>query len=507
MMPEQRILEMRHINKSFSGVQVLHDAELSLCAGEVRALVGENGAGKSTLMKILGGIYKKDSGEIYVDGQPQDINSVHVAKDLGIAIIHQEIVLVQDMSIAENIFLGREFSALAGTVNFRKTYEEADRLIQMLDIQNVNAQTLVRDLSISQQQMVEIARALSTHARIIVMDEPTSSLTDKEVDSLFQQIQTLKESGIAIVYISHKMDEIFRIADSVTVMRDGRHVITESLENLTYDDIIRNMVGHEIGDYYPAFRPDPGEVVLEVRNLCTDRVEDISFQLRQGEILGLSGLVGSGRTELVEALFGIDSVQSGEILFDGKPLLLRSPGDAIRAGIAMVPEDRKAQGLFLSNTIAFNMTITVIDELISFLFCNKAKEKEILDDYTNRLSIKMADLNQNAVELSGGNQQKVVISKWLATKPKVLILDEPTRGIDVGAKSEIYHLMTQIAEQGVPIIMISSELPEILNLSSKIAVMCEHKLVKIFDNTNKSVTQEEIMHYATGGYQYEQQSL
>lgn len=505
MKPEQYILEMKHINKSFSGVQVLCDAQLSLRAGEVRALVGENGAGKSTLMKILGGIYKKDAGEIYLDGKLQEIDSVHTAKELGIAIIHQEIVLVQDMSIAENIFLGREFVRAGGTVNFRKTYEETERLIQSLDIEHVNAQTPVRQLSISQQQMVEIARALSTKARIIVMDEPTSSLTDKEVDRLFEQIQSLKESGISIVYISHKMDEIFRIADSVTVMRDGRHVLTEPLENLNYDQIISSMVGHEISEYYPDFHPTPGEVVLEVNHLSTDHVQDVSFQLRKGEILGLSGLVGSGRTELAQALFGIDSVQSGEILFEGSPLSLRSPGDAIHAGIAMVPEDRKGQGLFLSNSIAYNMTITIIDQLISFLFCKKEKENRIIEEYSHQLSIKMADVNQKAVELSGGNQQKVVISKWLATNPKVLILDEPTRGIDVGAKSEIYHLMTKIAEQGVPIIMISSELPEILNLSSRIAVMCERKLVKIFDNTEKSVTQEEIMHYATGGYQYEQQ--
>lgn len=503
-MNKEKVLEMKKINKSFSGVQVLHDVGFSLVPGEVRALVGENGAGKSTLMKILGGIYMKDSGETYVDGVKQDITSVEVAKDLGVAIIHQEIVLVQDMSIAENIFLGREFSSGGGLVDFKKTYEDTQKLIETLDIKNVNAQTLVRELSISQQQMVEIARALSTKARIIVMDEPTSSLTESEVDKLFEQIRQLREAGIAIVYISHKMDEIFQIADSVTVMRDGCHILTESIDKLDYDTIIRNMVGHEISDYYPSFETKQGNVVLEVKNLTTDRVKDVSFTLHKGEILGLSGLVGSGRTELAEALFGIDTIRSGEVLFDGKKLDLSTPRDAIQAGVAMVPESRKEKGLFLTNTIKYNMTITVIDRLIKRLILNKNEEKKLLDSYINQLSIKMASLDQNVIELSGGNQQKVVISKWLATSPRVLILDEPTRGIDVGAKSEIYHLMVKIAEQGVPIIMISSELPEILNLSSRIAVMCERRLVKIFDLSKEEATQESIMHYATGGYQHEQ---
>lgn len=504
MIHEQYILEMKQINKSFAGVQVLFDAQLSLRAGEVRALVGENGAGKSTLMKILGGIYKKDSGETYLNGEKQEIDSVQIAKALGIAIIHQEIVLVQDMSIAENIFLGCEFSSVMGTVNFKKMYDETDELIKALDMQDVNARTLVRELSISQQQMVEIARALSTKARIIVMDEPTSSLTEKEVYSLFEQIRALKQAGITVIYISHKMDEIFEITDSITVMRDGCHIMTDQIENVTYDQVISSMVGHEINDYYPEFQVQPGKTVLEVENLYTDRVENVSFTLREGEILGLSGLVGSGRTELAEALFGIDQVRSGKIIFKGQKLTLSSPRDAIRAGIAMVPEDRKEKGLFLSNTIAYNMTITVIDKLICFLFRKKNEEQKILDEYVNQLSIKMADINQNAIELSGGNQQKIVISKWLATQPEVLILDEPTRGIDVGAKSEIYHLMTKIAEKGVSIIMISSELPEILNLSSKIAVMCQKKLVKVFDVDGEAITQENIMHYATGGYQNEQ---
>ncbi|MCI8317379.1 MAG: sugar ABC transporter ATP-binding protein [Lachnospiraceae bacterium] len=502
-MNKHKILEMKQISKSFSGVQVLNNVDLSLYPGEVRALAGENGAGKSTLMKILGGIYTKDTGEIYVDGKLQDISSVEVAKELGIAIIHQEIVLVQDMSIAENIFLGREHSAGYGLVNFRKTYEETQKLIDRLEIRGVTPQTMVKELSISQQQMVEIARALSTNARIIVMDEPTSSLTDSEVTKLFEQIRQLKKDGIAMIYISHKMDEIFEIADRITVMRDGCHIMTESIADTNYDQIIRSMVGHEITDYYPEFRAQPGDVILEVKNLTTDRVKDISFSIRKGEILGLSGLVGSGRTELAEALFGIDPIHSGEILLNGEKISALSPEEAIKAGIAMVPEDRKDKGLFLTNTINFNMTITVIDRLISKLICNKEKEKKMLDSYINQLHIKMANLEQSVIELSGGNQQKVVISKWLATEPSVLILDEPTRGIDVGAKSEIYHLMVKIAEMGVPIIMISSELPEIMNLSSKIAVMCERKLVKIFDLAEETPTQETIMHYATGGYRNE----
>lgn len=494
---------MKQINKSFGEVQVLHDVDFELDRGEVRALAGENGAGKSTLIKILGGIYTCNSGEILIDNQKLVKNSVEEAQKAGVAIIHQEIVLVQDLTVAENIFLGREFKTKAGFIDYSRMNASAKEILGRIGLNDVEPDTIVRELSISRQQMVEIARALSMNARILVMDEPTSSLTEREVEFLFEQIRSLKEKGTAIIYISHKMDEIFEIADSVTVMRDGCHVVTKPLPEISYEEIIQSMVGHKIEDYYPDYKAVPGKTLLEVRNLTTEKVEDITFSVAEGEILGLIGLMGAGRTELANALFGIDHVESGEIFIDGKKDVLKSTGQAIERGIALVPEDRKTSGLFLENTIAFNMTITVMKEFIKGIFVDQKKEKSILDEYIGQLEIKMANTEQLAGELSGGNQQKIVISKWLAAHPRILILDEPTRGVDVGAKSDIYHLICDIARQGVAIILISSELPEVMNMSTRIGVMCEGQLVKIFEPDKEKVTQEIIMHYATGGFKHE----
>lgn len=502
-MHKTRILQMKQINKSFGEVQVLHDVDFELDRGEVRALAGENGAGKSTLIKILGGIYTCNSGEILIDNQKLVKNSVEEAQKAGVAIIHQEIVLVQDLTVAENIFLGREFKTKAGFIDYSRMNASAKEILGRIGLNDVEPDTIVRELSISRQQMVEIARALSMNARILVMDEPTSSLTEREVEFLFEQIRSLKEKGTAIIYISHKMDEIFEIADSVTVMRDGCHVVTKPLPEISYEEIIQSMVGHKIEDYYPDYKAVPGKTLLEVRNLTTEKVEDITFSVAEGEILGLIGLMGAGRTELANALFGIDHVESGEIFIDGKKDVLKSTGQAIERGIALVPEDRKTSGLFLENTIAFNMTITVMKEFIKGIFVDQKKEKSILDEYIGQLEIKMANTEQLAGELSGGNQQKIVISKWLAAHPRILILDEPTRGVDVGAKSDIYHLICDIARQGVAIILISSELPEVMNMSTRIGVMCEGQLVKIFEPDKEKVTQEIIMHYATGGFKHE----
>lgn len=502
-MEKAKKLQMKQINKSFGEVQVLHDVDFGLDRGEVRALAGENGAGKSTLIKILGGIYTCNSGEIWIDGEKLTQGSVEEAQKAGVAIIHQEIVLVQDMTVAENIFLGREFKTKAGFIDYPRMNASAAEMLGRIGLDDVSPDTIVRELSISRQQMVEIARALSMNAGILVMDEPTSSLTDREVEFLFEQIRSLKEKGTAIIYISHKMDEIFKIADSVTVMRDGCHVVTKPLLEISYEEIIQSMVGHKIEDYYPDYKAVPGKTLLEVRNLTTEKVQDITFSVAEGEIFGLIGLMGAGRTELANALFGIDHVQSGEIFIDGKKDLPKSTRQAIDRGIALVPEDRKTSGLFLENTIAFNMTITVMKEFIKGVFVDQKKEKSILDEYIGQLEIKMADTEQLAGELSGGNQQKIVISKWLAAHPRILILDEPTRGVDVGAKSDIYHLICDIARQGVAIILISSELPEVMNMSTRIGVMCEGQMVKIFEPDKEKVTQEIIMHYATGGFKHE----
>ncbi len=502
-MSEDYILKMKGISKSFGGVEVLHDVDFNLHRGEVRALAGENGAGKSTLMKILGGIYDCDSGEVVIDDKRLNNGSVQDAKQHGVSIIHQEIVLVQDMTVGENIFLGREFKNKSGFVDFRKMFREASAILERVGLDKLSPDTIVRELSISQQQLVEIAKALSTNAGIIVMDEPTSSLTDREVEFLFQQIKTLSQKGVAIIYISHKMNEISCIADSITIMRDGRHILTASISEISYEQIIHNMVGHKIEDYYPDYKVKAGSEVLRIENLTTEKVEDISFTLAEGEIFGITGLMGAGRTELVNAIFGLDEILSGAMYLDGQLCTVKSPRDAIKKRIGLIPEDRKANGLILDNSISFNMTLTVMDQFIKGIRIDKTKEQEILTQYINQLEIKMTDTDQLAVELSGGNQQKVVISKWLAATPRILILDEPTRGVDVGAKSDIYHLICKIAEEGVAVILISSELPEVMNMSSRIAVMCEGRMVKIFEPQKETVTQELIMHYATGGYEHE----
>lgn len=502
-MSENYILKMKGISKSFGGVEVLHDVDFNLHKGEVRALAGENGAGKSTLMKILGGIYNCDSGEVFIGEDKLDNGSVQDAKQHGVSSIHQEIVLVQDMTVGENIFLGREFKNKSGFVDFRKMYREASAILERIGLDKLTPDTIVRELSISQQQLVEIAKALSTNAGIIVMDEPTSSLTDREVEFLFQQIKSLSRRGVAIIYISHKMNEISRIADSITIMRDGRHILSVSLSEISYEQIIHNMVGHKIEDYYPDYKVKTGSEVLRIEHLTTEKVEDISFTLAEGEILGITGLMGAGRTELANAIFGLEEISSGAMYLDGQLCTVKSPRDAIKKRIGLIPEDRKANGLILDNSISFNMTLTVMDQFIKGISIDKIKEQEILAKYINQLEIKMTDTDQLAVELSGGNQQKVVISKWLAATPRILILDEPTRGVDVGAKSDIYHLICEIAEEGVAVILISSELPEVMNMSSRIAVMCEGRMVKIFEPEKESVTQELIMHYATGGYEHE----
>ena len=500
-------LEMRHISKSFSAVQVLRDVNLSLGKGKVLALMGENGAGKSTLIKILGGIYRMDdaeTGEIWVDGEKVNIRSVEDAKKYGISLIHQEICLAENMTVAENIYMNRERSVVGNCfVNHRQMRKEARVLLDSMQL-DFSADTPVYTLSLAQKQMVEICRAISANARILVMDEPTSSLANNEVEQLFEQIEQMKAAGISILYISHRMDEIFRISDQVAVLRNGEMIDCRNTDEVTQDELIQMMVGRELKEIYVQEVLTPGAEVLRVEGLSNAYLKDISFSLYEGEVLGFSGLVGAGRTELARAIFGVDKLSSGNLYIDGKKVHILSSHDAIQNGIALVPEDRKSEGLHLGKSIKYNMTLAILDRFFHLIGFDARKENAIVDEYDHALSVKMASPEQSVGRLSGGNQQKVVLTKWLATKPRILILDEPTRGIDIGTKAEIYHLIYKIAKQGVAVILISSEMEEVINLSTRIAVMYEGSLRIIFSKADtKRIQQTTIMHYAAGGMKNE----
>jgi len=491
------LLQMKNIHKRFPGVYALKSVNFELKAGEVHGLLGENGAGKSTLMKVLAGIYDVDEGEIYIDGRKVEINDVKDSQKAGVSIIHQELVLVPYMSVAENIFSGREPVGRLGFVKKDEMLAQAQKLLDSFDL-GIDASRLVVDLNIAQRQMVEIARAISFNSKILVMDEPTSSLTEKEVEFLFKTIESLKAKGVGIVYISHRMAELFRITDRITVMRDGQYIGTRVTKETNVDELISMMVGRELTDYYHRTFHELGEVTLEVKNLTRNGVfKDVSFSLRKEEILGFSGLVGAGRSEIMKAIFGLDPIDSGEIYIEGKKVEIKSPRDAMNLGIALVPENRKDEGLILKSSVGYNMTLRVLDEFIKFIRVNRAKENEIIDTYVQELGIKTPSRSQSVANLSGGNQQKVVIAKWLAAKPKILILDEPTRGVDVGAKAEIYAIMNNLVQTGVSIIMISSELPEIINMSDRVAVVHNGSIKGILNKDELS--QEKIMHLATGG--------
>lgn len=496
-MKQENVLEMKHINISFFDVQVLHDIDFSVRPGEIHALMGENGAGKSTLMKILNGVYKATSGEIYIEGEKAAISSPNDARDYGISFMHQEILMAGNMTIAENIYMGVEPMA-GGFVDMKTMNGKAQEMLDTLGLK-LSAEQQVGLLSVAQQQMIEIARALSFHAKIIVMDEPTSSLTNREVEVLFEQIRKLKEQNIAVIYISHKMDEIEAICDRITVLRDGHYIGTEVVKEVSLDKIVSMMVGREIENMYGSRYHPGGEPVLEVKHLSNYYLKDVSFSLKKGEILGFAGLVGAGRTELARAIFGVDSIDSGEVLLKGKKINCKNPREAIKLGIGLVPEDRKKQGLVLMHSVAYNLTLAIVDTFIKGIHVDHKKEQKIIDEYAGKLSIKMSSPEQKCINLSGGNQQKVVISKWLATGADVMILDEPTRGIDVGAKSEIYHLINELADKGISVIVISSELPEVINLSSRVAIMHEGRLIDIMDAAEEEITQEKIMMCIAGG--------
>lgn len=492
-MAAELLLKMKNIHKSFPGVYALKAVELELKEGEVHALLGENGAGKSTLIKVLGGIYSADQGEIYIKGKKVEIDGVKSAQENGIAIIHQELVLVPHMTVAENIFLGRE--PMRGRfLNTARMNEDAQELLDAYDM-NIDARTQVGKLTIAQQQMVEIVKAISYNSKILVMDEPTSSISDKEVKFLFEMMRSLTAKGVGIIYISHKMSELEEICDRVTVMRDGTYIGTEKVRETSKDQLIAMMVGRELTNYYTRDYLDKGEVVLKCENISDNKmVNGASFELRKGEIIGFAGLVGAGRSEAMKCLFGLTPGSTGNVYIDGEKVTIKTPVDAMKNGIALVPEDRKQEGLYKVQSVRFNSTIEVLDDFIKGIGVDSSREEEITQKYIDMMSTKTPSQNQQIGKLSGGNQQKVMIGRWLATSPKVLILDEPTRGVDVGAKSEIYAIMNSLVKKGMSIIMISSEMPEIINMSDRIYIMCGGKVTGCLDHTE--VTQEKIMKLA-----------
>lgn len=482
---------MKGICKSFSGVPALKNVEIEVKAGEVHALLGENGAGKSTLIKILAGIYKKDEGEILIKGKPVEITSVSDAKNFGISVMHQEISLVPQLSVANNILLGKEGKSIF--IDYKKRREVAKKAMEELGY-DIDVDMMVEDLSIAQQQIVEIVRALTTdETKLIVMDEPTAAISEKDVDKLFETIRRLKGKGIGIIYISHRMEEITKIADRLTVLRDGSYIGTKTIGEVTMQDIVEMMVGRQVEEMYHYNIEEVGETILEMKDVSSRSVSDVNFDLKKGEVHGLYGLVGAGRTELARVLFGLDSYQ-GCILINGKEEKIKCVDDAMQKGIALVPEDRKTEGLILENTIWFNSVITILDKFMSKLRINRSNARKITEEYRDMLKIKYSSTAQLARTLSGGNQQKVVLSKWLARKPDILILDEPTRGIDIGAKQEIYELIFKLAAEGVSIIMISSELPEIINLCTRVTVMREGRITGTI--AREEFNQNEIFKYA-----------
>lgn len=487
------LLRMENIHKRFPGVYALKSVNLELKAGEVHALLGENGAGKSTLIKVLGGIYEKDEGNLFINGVETKIGNVLDAQKNGIAIIHQELVLVPQMSVAENIYLGRE-PMRGHFVNKDQMNRDAEILLSSYNL-NFKTTELIVNLTIAQQQMVEIIKAISYNSKILVMDEPTSSISESDVKFLFSIMKSLTAKGIGIIYISHKMSELGDICDRVTVLRDGEFVGTKVVKETTKDELIAMMVGRQLESYYIRDFQKPQEIVLKCEHICDfNMVKDASFELRKGEIIGFAGLVGAGRSELMKCIFGLNKNYSGKIIIDGNSKVFTSPVEALKAGIALVPEDRKSEGLYLQQDIQFNSTIEVLEEFISGVVYNSTKEIEITQKYINMMDTKTPSQKQKIINLSGGNQQKVMIGRWLATNPKILILDEPTRGVDVGAKAEIYTIMNMLAKKGMAIIMISSELSEIINMSDRVYVM-SNGVTKGCIN-HEQVSQEKIMHLA-----------
>ncbi|MCK6073489.1 sugar ABC transporter ATP-binding protein [Paenibacillus silvae] len=490
-------IQMHNIHKAFGTNQVLSGVDFDLKEGEVHALMGENGAGKSTLMNILIGLHQRDQGTIEIDGKETYFGSPKEAEQLGLTFIHQELNVWPEMTVLDNLFIGKEISSSTGLLNTRQMKALASEQFAKLSV-DIPLERPAGECSVGQQQMIEIAKALMTDAKVIIMDEPTAALTEREIQKLFEVIRSLQKNGVSIVYISHRMEEIFTICDRITIMRDGRTVDTKAIPETNFDEVVRKMVGRELTERYPARNPKYGEVVLEVRNASRKGLfENVSFDVKAGEVLGFSGLMGSGRTEIMRAIFGLDRLDSGEIKIRGKKVNIRKPSDAVKHGIGFITEDRKDEGLVLDFSIRENMALTNLFSFSSKGFISTAKEQEFVDTLIKRLQIKTQSSETAARNLSGGNQQKVVIAKWVGIGPSVLILDEPTRGVDVGAKREIYQLMNELTDRGVAIIMVSSELPEVLGMSDRIAVVHEGHITGVLPK--EEATQEHIMTLATGG--------
>lgn len=490
------LLELKDIDKSFPGVKALSGATLRIYPGRVMALVGENGAGKSTLMKVLTGIYKKDAGEVIYQGESCAFNGPKSSQEAGIGIIHQELNLIPELTIAENIFLGREFTRAFGAIDWKKMYAEADKLLARLNLA-YSSHRLVSELSIGDQQMVEIAKVLSFGSKVIIMDEPTDALTDTETESLFSVIRELRDQGCGIVYISHRLKEIFEICDDVTVLRDGQFIGEKPVASLKEDTLIEMMVGRKLEDQYPRINIPKGKTKLNVINLSGEDVHDVSFSLHESEILGISGLMGAGRTELMKIIYGALPKTNGTVELDGKPCQIKKPAEGLEQGIVYISEDRKRDGLVLGMSVKENMSLTALRYFSRGMGVLNHKEEQLtVGDFIKLFNIKTPSMDQTIGFLSGGNQQKVAIARGLMTRPKVLILDEPTRGVDVGAKKEIYQLINKFKQEGLSIILISSEMPEVMGMSDRILVMHEGRISGEFSAHN--VTQEMLMAAAVG---------
>lgn len=491
----ETIVSMKNISKNFPGVKALDHVQFELRSGEVMALLGENGAGKSTLMKILSGVYTRDEGSLEIFGKEYGDLTPRQAQEIGVAIIHQELNMCRHLSVAENMFLGRE-KVKAGVLSNAQMEEEAARILEELKI-DMDPGQVVGELPVSKQQMVEIAKALSTHARILIMDEPTSALTAREIEDLFRIIRDLKAKGCGIVYISHRLEELSHIVDRVTIMRDGQFITSMNFKDTTLDEIIANMVGREIKEKFPRVSCRKGKKILEVRNLNAGHmVRNVNFSLYEGEIVGFAGLMGAGRTETTRAIFGVDPKEGGEIILDGKPVTIRKPEDAIRAGIVLAPEDRKKDGLCTKLSIRHNIALPNLDLICNkFGVINSQKELEMCDRVVENLRVKTPSVEVNTGNLSGGNQQKVVVGKWLARNSRVVIFDEPTRGIDVAAKVEIYNLMNDLKKQGIAVMFVSSEMPEVMGIADRLIVMCDGRITG--EMSAEEATQSGILTLAT----------
>lgn len=497
MAPQQPLLELKNISKRFFGTYALKNVNFDIYPGEVHSLLGENGAGKSTLIKTMAGVNTLDEGKYLIEGQNANIQNPRDAIAKGINVVFQELNVVPYLSVAENVFFGRLPNKGLGKVNWKLLYEKTDSLLKEVGL-HVHPKTKLGHLSIAQQQLVEIAKALSHESKVIAMDEPTSALSYNEIERLFELIEQLKKKGVGIIYVSHKFDEIFRVTDRITVLRDGEKVGEVLTKETDHDELVSLMVGRKLDNLYPKVKVTPGDIVFEVKGLTSNSIYDVSFQVKKGEIVGFSGLMASGKTELARAIFGLDQTISGEILVNGKKIERNSVTKSVESGIGYIPENRKEEGLVLTGNVRDNMTIAILKEFIHNGFFYKKKERKIVAQAVDKLKVKTQSIEQKIVSLSGGNQQKVILARWLIKKDlKVLILDEPTRGIDVGSKSEIYRLISELAEQGIAIIMMSSEMPELLSMCDWIYVMKEGRIVGQFSQSE--ATQEKLMSKALGG--------